>query len=61
MNEPDNLHVASFASLPSFLSEADGTSIVPDIAAQYRRYVSTLHAPLDVQKKLEEITGIAPH
>jgi UDP-2,3-diacylglucosamine pyrophosphatase LpxH len=60
MDEPENLHVASFASLPSFLSD-DGTSIVPDIAAQYRRYVSTLHAPAEVHKKLEDITGITPH
>ena len=61
VDEPDNLHVASFASLPSFLSETDGTSIVPDISAQYRQYVSTLIAPSEVHKKLEEITGITPH
>jgi len=61
VNEPDNLHVASFASLPSFLSERDGTSIVPDISAQYRQYISTLIAPSKVHKKLEEITGITSH
>jgi len=60
-DEPGNQQVASFASLPSFLSAADESGIIPDIAAQYRQYISTLHAPQSVHRKLEDITGITAH
>jgi UDP-2,3-diacylglucosamine pyrophosphatase LpxH len=60
--DPDCTLVASFAQLPSFLSDSsDETYIAPDIESQYRRYISTLHAPDEVHKKLEGITGITSH